>query len=448
MPLDAFDLSTSSASPDATAAFEEAVRGLAAHRPSTGVALGRALEADPDHVPALALKGFANLILAREEPAAPAREALAAARRALAAQDGGTADEQALVEALGHAAEDRFTAAADCLDRCFAARPATFLPFKIAHALRFMLGDAAGMLAASQRMMAVWCPGRPAAGFLLGCHAFAVEEHGAYAAAEAYGRQAVAMEPDDAWGLHAVSHVHEMRGETAAGIEWLEGSRGSWSRCNNFSFHMAWHLALLHLDRGEHERVLRLYDQEVRPTPTDDVRDMANAVSLLWRLERLGVDIGGRWAELAEIARRRRADTTLVFASLHSLIALVALGDRAAAAELVMALQVRAQGSGDQARVAADLGLPLARVITGLGGTGMGGERGSLDRLAHALPQIGGSNAQRDLFVLALAEAASRRGDAPALRAIGDARRRLKAEDRLIAAVDGRASSPRLWAHR
>ncbi|WP_238578824.1 hypothetical protein, partial [Inquilinus limosus] len=66
----------------------------------------------------------------------------------------------------------------------------------------------------------------------------------------------------------------------------------------------------------------------------------------------------GRWAELAEIARRRRADTTLVFASLHNLIALVALGDRPAAAELVMALQVRAQGSGDQARVAADLGLP------------------------------------------------------------------------------------------
>lgn len=436
MPMDAYEFSTSSASADATAAFEEAVRGLAAHRPSTGVALGRALAADPDHVPALALKGFANLILAREELAAPAREALAAARRALATKDGGTADERALVEALGHASDDRFADAADCLDLRFADRPATFLPFKIAHALRFMLGDAAGMLAASQRMIAVWCPGRPAAGFLLGCHAFAVEEHGAYAAAEAYGRQAVAMEPDDAWGLHAVSHVHEMRGDTAAGIAWLEGSRGSWSRCNNFSFHMAWHLALLHLERGDHERVLRLYDDEVRPQPTDDFRDMANAVSLLWRLERLGVDVGRRWAGLAEIARKRRADTTLVFAALHTLIALVALGDRPAAAELVMALQVRAQGTGDQARVAAELGLPLARAISGLGG-----ERGALDRLAAALPRLGGSNAQRDLFVLALAEAASRRSDVPALRAIGDARRRLKAEDRLIAAVDGRALS-------
>jgi len=437
MAMDAYDLSTSAANAAATAAFEEAVHGLAAHRPSTGAAIGRALAADPDHVPALALKGFANLILAREELAAPARDALAAAKAALAAKDGGTADERALVEALGHAARDRFTQAADCLDARFADRPATFLPFKIAHALRFMLGDARGMLAESQRMMVRWSADRPAAGFLLGCHAFAVEEHGAYGAAEAYGRLAVSLQPEDAWGAHAVSHVHEMRGDTEAGIAWLEGSRASWSRCNNFSFHMAWHLALLHLERGDHERVLRLYDQEVRPQQTDDFRDVANAVSLLWRLDRLGVDVGGRWAEMAEIARKRRADTSLVFASLHTLIALVALGDRPAAAELLMALQVRAQGDGDQARVAAEVGLPLARAITG-----MGAERGSLDRIAASVPRLGGSNAQRDLFVLALAEAAARRGDHGAVRAIRGARRRLKAEDRLIAAVDGRTVSP------
>jgi hypothetical protein len=437
MITDAYSLETSGTDAIATVAFEEAVRGLAAHRPSTGAALGRVLEADPDHVPALALKGFANLILAREELAAPAQAALAASRAALVARDGGTADEQALVEALDLAAAGQFAGAADSLDRSFADRPTTFLPFKIAHALRFMLGDAKGMLAASQRMMARWNADRPAAGFLLGCHAFAVEEHGAYGAAEAYGRLAVALEPDDAWGAHAVSHVHEMRGDTASGIAWLEDSRSNWSRCNNFSFHMAWHLALLHLERGDHERVLRLYDEEVRPQQTDDFRDMANAVSLLWRLERLGVEVGGRWADLAEIARKRRADTTLVFASLHNLIALVALGDRPAAAELVMALQVLAQGGSDQARVAAEVGLPLARAITG-----MGTERGTLDRIAAAVPRVGGSNAQRDLFVLALAEAASRRDDQTSLTAIRGTRRRLKVEDRLIAAVDGHALAP------
>jgi tetratricopeptide (TPR) repeat protein len=300
-----------------------------------------------------------------------------------------------------------------------------------------MLGDAKGMLRASDRMLSTWSEDQPASGFLLGCHAFALEEHGYYDEAEKYGRLATLLQPEDSWGSHAVSHVYEMRGDTRAGIDWLEDSRSVWSRCNNFSFHMAWHLALLHMERGDHSRVLDLYDREIRPQPTDDFRDVANAVSLLWRLEHLGIHVGGRWSDLAEIVRRRRTDTTLVFASLHNLIALVALGDRSAAAELVMAMQVKAQGNDDQARVAAEVGLPLARAITG-----MGSEQGALDRIALQTPRVGGSNAQRDLFILALAESASRRGDTQAFGRICQARRRLKAEDNLITTVDSRASSP------
>ena len=75
----------------------------------------------------------------------------------------------------------------------------------------------------------------------------------------------------------------------------------------------------------EHEQVLKIYDEEVRPQQTDDFRDMANAISLLWRLNQTGVDVGSRWADMAEIALRRRHDTTLVFASLHTLAALVAM---------------------------------------------------------------------------------------------------------------------------
>ncbi|TPE48181.1 tetratricopeptide repeat protein [Amaricoccus solimangrovi] len=424
---------TSTESGAARKAFDEAVHGLAAHRPTTAGALATALRADPDHVAAHALTGFANLILARSELVEPAGQALGRARAALAARDGGTADERALVGALGAAVAGSFSGAADRLDAGFADRPAVLLPFKLAHALRFMLGDAKGMLAASGRAMAIWDPEMPGAGFLLGCHAFALEEHGFYDAARAAGESAVALQPDDAWGLHAVGHVHEMRGDTGAGIAWIEASRASWSRCNNFSFHMAWHLALFHLERGDTERVLRLYDAEVRPAPTDDFRDMANAVSLLWRLERRGAPVGHRWRDLAEIALRRRADATLVFGALHTLTALVALGEWAAARELVAALEARARGTGDQARVAAGIGVPLAHVLLGRGSFA---DRQALDAIATRLPGIGGSNAQRDVFVLAIAEAAGRRGDAAALTRIGRIRRHLKAEDRLIRSIE------------
>ena len=60
--------------------------------------------------------------------------------------------------------------------------------------------------------------------------------------------------------------------------------------------------------------------------------------------------------------------------------------------------------------------------------------------LLRRLPQLGGSNAQRDLFVLALADLAGRDGDAGAFARIRAARAQLKAEDTLIAAVGRQAA--------
>ena len=425
MSTDRFGTDHSSSSPEAIAFFETAVHGLAAHRPSTGEALGRALAADPGLVAGHALKGLANVILAREETLPVAAQAHADALACLDVR-GGSDDERTLVAALGEAREGRFFAAADRLEAALVAAPHVFLFAKAAHALRFMLGDAKGMLAATSATLKHWSEDRPGFGFLLGCHAFALEERGAFAMAEVAGRRASALEPEDAWGQHAVSHVHEMTGRTAEGIAWLESTRPAWSRCNNFSFHMAWHLALFHLERADHEAVLRLYDEEVRPAATDDFRDVANAVSLLWRLEQEGVAVGERWDELAVLARRRRHDLTLTFASLHHLLTLVAIKDRRGAQDLAAAIAARAEtGEGDQAGVMALIGRDLAALLVGLHGA-----RAPLERLARDLPAIGGSHAQRDVFVRTLAAIAAERGDRTALEGVLAVRHRLRREDR------------------
>lgn len=433
MSIDSYGLVTTTDSHEAQRVFENAVFGLAAHRPNTAAELQKVLLADPDHVPSHALKGFANLILARSELLPTTKAALADARRALAKKKGGSTDERTLVEALEAATRGWFRHAADMLEDGFETRPATFLPFKLSHALRFMAGDQAGMLAASSRAALRLDPASKAAGFILGCHAFSLEEHGRYDEALRVGRRAVALQPDDAWGLHAVSHVFEMRGDTRPGIDWLENSRSTWSRCNNFSFHMAWHLGLLHLEGGDHERVLQIYDDEVRPQPTDDFRDMANAVSLLWRLEQSGVHVGERWEQLAEVAHGRRRDTTLVFAALHNLAAMVAAGDHRGVRELVSEIDFKAWGKGDQARVAAEIGVPMARILAGLDAPA---DRQSIDRMVANLPKIGGSNAQRDFFVLALAKAVGKDGDGATVSRIGRIRQRLKADDQLFQSIE------------
>ncbi len=442
---DRFGLCHSSRSAQAIASFEDATFGLASHRASTAADLVRALAADEHLVAGHVLKGFANLMLARAELGPAAKDSLRAANASLSA-NGGTADERALVDALRLAVAGRFAAAAARLDALLDLNSTAFLAVKLAHALRFMLGDASGMLASSARILDRWSRSRPDYGFLLGCHAFALEELGHFEAAERIGRRAVEMEPADAWGLHAVGHVFEMQGRTGQGIAWLEAARPAWSRCNNFSFHIAWHIALFRLERGENKEVLRLYDEEVRPSPTDDFRDLANAVSLLWRLEEHGVAVGERWDELRQIALRRGRDTTLAFAALHNLLALVATGEIDAAWDLVRAMEDRADGrETDQAIVMDCVAIDLARTILDL--ALHRAPSGDFACLVTHLPMIGGSHAQRDLFVRALAGFAADRGDRNALDRILAARRRLKRDDRFGSMLDSRLPARRSADH-
>ena len=415
------------------------------HRPTVTQALQLALAADPGLTAAHALKGLAAVILARGELRDPARLALADAQAARAAHGGCTASEATLIAALAEAVEGRLGAAAELVDGHVAAQPCDLIAIKLSHALRFMLGDSPGMLATTSSALPAWNASMPGYGFLQGCHAFGLEECGQLETAEIAGLSALEHEPTDAWALHAVSHVHETLGRTEQGVGWLESARPVWSRCNNLSFHMAWHLALLYVEQKRDGEALAIYDADVRPQPTDDFRDMANAVSLLWRLRQERVAVGRRWDELREIAMHRREDTTLMFASLHYLMALVATGETAAAHELVAAIAARAvSGQGDQAQVAARVGLGLAKAILGIADRRSG--RLALDQLARVTPQLGGSHIQRDVFIRTLALLAADQGDRAAVDQIVAQRSLIAREDRfsiqLQARLDAAAALP------
>ncbi len=409
MIQDIFRLAHTTEHPDAVAAFERATDEVAAHRPGAGGALAEALAADPQLVAGHCLKGFAQLILARSELQFGAEAALLSAEQALQAKGGGSEDETLLVFALRRAVEGKFHAAADLLETITDARPTVFLPLKLSQALRFMVGDLAGMLKRTEALVSAYDPALDGYGYFLGCHAFGLEEAGRYEEAERMGRAAALAEPKDAWGIHAVAHVYEMRHQPADGIAWVNQQRASWTGCNNFAYHLAWHQGLFHLEQGEADVALHLYDTEIRAHSTDDFRDITNAASLLWRLAEQGTAVGTRWEELAERARQRKTDGTLMFAALHHLLSLLATGDFASAHECVTMIGARAEGEGDQARVAALVARDLAQTLLR---TAQGQlPRVDLPELAERLPLLGGSHAQRDVFMRALAQSAARQGN-------------------------------------
>lgn len=435
---DVFGSVHSTASQAALEAFEAAVWAIIRHQPDVAGALDRARLADPDMPAVHAVKGLALVTLARGDMKDAILQSQRRTHLALSMRDGGTMFERTLALALTSAADGRLLAASEILTTYLENEPHALHAAKLAYGLKFMSGDHPGMLALTTRLLPEWQRTQAGFGYLLGCHAFALEEAGFYEEAEETGLAAMTHAPDDAWGLHAVSHIYEMRHEVEKGIAWINTRRPVWTRCNNFSLHVAWHLALFHLERRDHAQVLNLYDQEIMPRPSDDFRDVANAASLLWRLEQSGVTVGReRWNALAESAAGRVYDATLVFASLHSLLALIGARRFAEARQLVdsMAVQPLA-ASSDQQQVAAVVGHDLASGILACAeGRTL---KVTLLGLANRLQRIGGSAAQRDIFLRSLVVVAETFGDRQSLHEITMMRRAGLPEDRFARMIRDR----------
>ncbi len=441
MKTDRFGGQHTSSSEPAIAAFEDAVTAVAAHKP-LGDSINIALENDPDFCAAIALKGIGTILLAKSADISAGRQIAKDARACLKRLHNGTPSERVLVEALELSAGGSMKAAADRVEDHLILHPRDFLAVKLAHALRFMSGQPEKMLATTATVLPAWSDDTGGYGFLLGCHAFGLEECGHYREAEATGRKGVTIEPADAWGLHAVSHVMEMNLRTDEGALWLEASRSLWPKCNNFGFHLAWHLSLFRLEQGDHQSVLELYDREIAPTPSQDFRDMANAASTLWRLEQEGVNVGDRWEMLRDIAVNHRRDATYVFAALHFLMALVAAGDHLAALELVDELHASAERrKGDQCAVAASVGAEMARIIVATRIETTTGRSHDLAGVAERMQMIGGSHAQRDVFLRTLMMTAANAGDRQQLDAINRIRSNQRCTDRFVGLVELRLTS-------
>ncbi len=394
------------ARPAAAAPWARVVRGVLAHDAGTPDHLAATLAADPDFAMAQAAKGLFLMLLGRAELVPAARGALTAAR----AGARGSAREACYVDALARWLGGRPSGAVDSLDAALAIAPGDALAMKVGHSIRFVLGDAAGMRASLERIAPAYGRDHPAAGFHMGCHAFALEETGDYADAEASGRAGLDLAPDDAWGLHAVAHVHDMTHAPDAGIAWLAGREESFAHCNNFRFHVWWHKALMHLDRGEHAAVLALYDQRVCADPSEDWRDLANAASLLMRLQLDGVGVGDRWEVVADRAAARTDDACMVFADLHYLMALLGAGRAEMAAAMTARIARTARGTDEVARRTAVPGLPVADGMTAFAAGDHARAWRSLSAALPDLPRAGGSHAQRDVFERIAVDAGIRAG--------------------------------------
>jgi hypothetical protein len=258
----------------------------------------------------------------------------------------------------------------------------------------------------------------PGYSFVLGMYAFGLEECNQYAEAEDAGRRALEMERQDAWAVHAVTHVMEMQGRVGEGIEWLERRVDDWAPATGpqsaFAYHNWWHLALFHIDRGDTARALAILDEWITPGVEDFAMGLVDVTALLWRLKLLGVPLGDRFATLAKTWRGKQPEEAgyYAFNDFHAALAFAGAGDEDAL-EAIRQAATRAgeQGNGVNRQMSADVGLPAITAIQdyAAGRYALAAER--LFGVRDIANRFGGSHAQRDLLTLTLIDAAIRAGD-------------------------------------
>jgi hypothetical protein len=422
MRFDNRGLPISTSSAEAAAAFDYLIDGYLTQRVDTPDRVKALLEADPDFALAHCLRGY-FVMLGYKQALVP----VAAEEARIAASLAGdiTARERAHIDALNAWIEGNLDRTLAIWEAILRDHPLDVVAFRLAHFNNFWLGRPQDMVASVNRVMPAWNEDTPNYSTMLACHSFAHEEAGNYFAAEPSGRRAIELDPGDLWAAHAIAHVMESQGRRSEGIDWLAELSPNWEGSHNMQHHLWWHWAMFDLEHGDHTAVLNLYDTRFRnlnaPLTVDspDVYiDVQNAASMLFRLERQGVDIGNRWVELADKAEERIGDCLSAFTLPHWMMALTATGRSEAAERMIVGMCEFADGSGTVQSIVRDYALPIAEAQLAYA-AGNHAETLSLMRpVIGGMYRLGGSHAQQDVLEQLFVDAALKADSKSDLRLI------------------------------
>lgn len=422
---DAQGNAASTASHEALAFAEKALWRMMSFYGTPADELDAAIAADPAWLLPRVMK--AGFLLGLTEPslAAEARRELDAAEARLG---------QASERERAHHGALRTLAGGDWGGACarwqalLDAHPRDLLALQWSHLFDFYRGDAEGLRERVGGVLPHWPQDDPLLPYVLGLHAFGLEESHRYAEAEAVGRQAIAADPRVPWAIHAVGHVMEMQGRHDEGLRWMSASRPQWAEGNGFAGHLGWHHALFALETLDRDAALALFDAHLSPQAVEITLQRIDAASLLWRCALLGMEVGGRWRDLlAAWPLDEREAGFSAFNDMHAVLALTGAGElgRATAyAEAAIAHAGHAASSNRE--VMRRVGAPLLRGLIAFGHGRFDAATLLIAPLRASASRIGGSHAQRDVIEQTLLAAAARGSDKSVGRHLVEERRRAK----------------------
>ncbi|MGE3539858.1 MAG: hypothetical protein AB7N91_20800 [Candidatus Tectimicrobiota bacterium] len=369
-------------------------------------AFTRALEADPDL--ALAHSAMAYMLHLRAQPG----EAREEAQRARALAAGTSRREQQHVEAVALFVTGQGPRSYALIREHLEEYPRDMLLIRVAQRLCMLGCSGAGIASFPGPLFALMQRMAPAYGddwAFLGQYAFAHHETGRLAEARRLAERSLALRPSNAVAAHSLAHVFFETGDAVAGGEFLDTWLKDFDPRAPYHVHLSWHHALFELALGHYQRVLDLYETDIRPAVLANKTPALNdSAALLWRLYLYGgITPPYPPEEVRELAAAAATRPGPAFRDAHAALAFAVAGDEVYMGQMIDRLQGLAT-QGD--RLAAEVTLPLARGLQAFAQAAYGEAVQYLEPLfteprLDQLSRIGGSHAQREVFEDTLLEA-------------------------------------------
>uniref|UniRef100_A0AAX7U3H1 Tetratricopeptide repeat protein 38 n=1 Tax=Astatotilapia calliptera TaxID=8154 RepID=A0AAX7U3H1_ASTCA len=310
-----------------------------------------------------------------------------------------TSRERLHVKAMELFSHGNFPKACEAWEDILLDHPTDMLALKFAHDAYFYMGAQMQMRDSVARVLPHWKPHMPLSSYLNGLYSFGLLETRFYDQAEKVAMEGLALTPDDAWSVHSVAHVCEMKAELDKGLKFMESREKDWEVTDMLASHNYWHWALFFIEKVK---------MIMGFSASGAMLDIVDACSLLYRLEMDGVCVKERWQELLQVTRPHTDDHVTLFNDLHFLMVSLGAKETGTSRRLLEGLQELAKDPGDnqQHQLAGTIGIPMCQAMLEYNQGNYGQTVELLYPLRYHMVDIGGSDAQRDLFNQLLIHAA------------------------------------------
>ena len=222
---------------------------------------------------------------------------------------------------------------------------------------------------------------------------FTLHEVGRFAESRELSERSLAQYPGNANASHNLAHVDFETLDLDRGIAFLTDWLSRYDRRAPYFCHLAWHLSMFELHRGNATGALEVFERDIADSSNPRMTVMDGA-AILWRLALYGAADTLPWKPVADTARRV-ARPGFVFGDIHAGLAYAACGDTSALAALTDNLRAMdAKGHPIAGRVA----LPLVESAAAFAAGDYAGTVRHLEPVEREIHRMGGSHAQWEVF--------------------------------------------------